>query len=183
MDKVGGGPPHFNGKSFAYWMVRMSAYLDALSPEAWFATSVGYPRALMEGAQKWNALARSKLFEAISEDVFARVHALERAYDIWQELINIHEGSSKIREQKYHVLRAKYDTFKMMPNEYCNDMYSRLNVLVKEINALEICRINNGNLNRKILMLLPKPKYNIINAMLQKENLDTLEVSELVGGD
>jgi hypothetical protein len=30
-------------------------------------------------------------------------------------------------------------------------------------------------------MLLPKPKYNIINAMLQKENLDTMEVGELVG--
>ncbi|PVH62777.1 hypothetical protein PAHAL_3G395100 [Panicum hallii] len=30
-------------------------------------------------------------------------------------------------------------------------------------------------------MLLPKPKYNIINAMLQKEDLDTMEVGELVG--
>jgi hypothetical protein len=30
-------------------------------------------------------------------------------------------------------------------------------------------------------MLLPKPKYNIINVMLQKENLDTMEVVELVG--
>jgi hypothetical protein len=30
-------------------------------------------------------------------------------------------------------------------------------------------------------MLLPKPKYNIINAMLQKENLDTMVVVELVG--
>ena len=36
-------------------------------------------------------------------------------------------------------------------------------------------------INHKILTLLPKPKYNIINAMLQKENLDTLEVGELVG--
>jgi hypothetical protein len=30
-------------------------------------------------------------------------------------------------------------------------------------------------------MVLPKPKYNIINAMLQKENLNTIEVVELVG--
>ena len=33
----------------------------------------------------------------------------------------------------------------------------------------------------KILMLLPKPKYNIINSMLQKEDLDDMEVVELVG--
>ena len=30
-------------------------------------------------------------------------------------------------------------------------------------------------------MLLPNPKYNIINTMLQNENLDTMEVGELVG--
>ena len=59
-------------------------------------------------------------------------------------------------------------------------MYSRLNVIVKDINALEISKIDSGSINRKILMLLPKPKYNIINAMLQKENLDTMEVGELV---
>jgi hypothetical protein len=60
-------------------------------------------------------------------------------------------------------------------------MYSRLNVIVKDINALEISKIDSASINRKILMLLPKPKYNIINAMLQKENLDIMEVGELVG--
>ena len=69
----------------------------------------------------------------------------------------------------------------MNPNESCNEMYSRLNVLVKEINGLNIHKIKGGDVNRKILMLLPKPKYNIINAMLQKEDLDSMEVSELLG--
>jgi hypothetical protein len=36
-------------------------------------------------------------------------------------------------------------------------------------------------INRNILMLLPKPKYNIIKSMLQKEDLDEIEVIELVG--
>jgi hypothetical protein len=56
-----------------------------------------------------------------------------------------------------------------------------LNVIVKDINALNVSKIDKGVINRKILMLLPKPKYNIINTMLQKENLDTMEVVELVG--
>ena len=86
-----------------------------------------------------------------------------------------------MREQKYHLLRAKYDNFKMLGHESCNAMYSRLNVLIKDINALEISTLVEGDINRKILMLLPKPKYNIINSMLQKENLDGMEVSELIG--
>ena len=98
---------------------------------------------------------------------------MDLASDIWKELIEIHEGSTKVREQKYHLFRAKYDSFKMLAHENCNDMYSRLNVIIKDINALEISKIDSGSINRKILTLLPKPKYNIINAMLQKENLDT----------
>jgi hypothetical protein len=85
-------------------------------------------------------------------------------------------GSSKIREQKYHLLRAKYDEFKMLPNECCNDMLSRLNLIVNELNSLNVYNLDNGMINRKILMLLPKPKY-----MLQKEDLDEIEVVELVG--
>ena len=33
MAKMGGSPPHFEGKNFAYWKVRMAAYLDAIAPE------------------------------------------------------------------------------------------------------------------------------------------------------
>ena len=54
------------------------------------------------------------------------------------------------------------------------------NVLVKEINGLNIHKITSGDVNRKVLMLLAKPKYNIINAMLQKEDLNSMEVIELM---
>jgi len=183
MDRKVGGPPHFDGHKFSYWKVRMSAYLEAISSEVWKVTKDGYASddnpTIAE--IKANSRARSKLFEAISEEVFDRVQGLETAHEIWSELVNIHEGSAKIREQKYHVLRHRYDSFKMNSNENCNDMYSRLNVLVKEINGLNINKIKTGDINRKILMLLHKPKYNIIIAMLQKEDLDSMEVSELVG--
>ena len=34
MAKMGGSPPHFEGKNFAYWKVCMAAYLDAIAPES-----------------------------------------------------------------------------------------------------------------------------------------------------
>src|SRR4026207_832630 len=178
---MGGSPPHFEGKNFAYWKVRMTAYLDAIAPEVWLATKTGFTGTPTSEQLKWNAKARNAIFEVISEEVFARVNGMDLASEIWKELIEIHEGSTKVREQKYHLFRAKYDSFKMLAHENCNDMYSRLNVTVKDINALEISKIDSASINRKILMLLPKPKYNIINAMFQKENLDTMEVGELMG--
>jgi hypothetical protein len=79
------------------------------------------------------------------------------------------------------LLRAKYDEFKMLPNECCNDIFSHLNLIVKELNSLNISNLEKGMINRKIIMLLPKLKYNIINSMLQKKELDEMEVIELVG--
>jgi hypothetical protein len=146
----------------------MGAYLDALGPDVWNTTKTGYTRALTPEQQKWNAKARNAIIEGISEDVFARIDSIDLAHDMWHQLIQLHEGSSKVREQKYHLLIAKYDEFKMLPNEYCNDIFSHLNLIMKELNSLNISNLDKGMINRKILILLPKPKYNIINSMLQK---------------
>jgi hypothetical protein len=100
---------------------------------------------------------------------------------MWHQLIQLYESFSKVREQKYHLLRAKYNEFKMLPNECCNDMFSRLNHIVKELNSLNVSNLDKGMINRKILMLLLKSKYYNINSMLQKEDLDEMEVVELVG--
>jgi hypothetical protein len=138
-------------------------------------------RALTPEQQKWNAKARNAIIEDISDDIFARIDNIDLAHDMWLHLIQLHEGSSKVREQKYHLVRAKYDEFKMLLNECCNDMFSHLNFIVKEFNSLNVSNLDKGMINRKILMLLSKPKYNIINSMFQKEDLDKMEVVELIG--
>jgi hypothetical protein len=99
---------------------------------------------------------------------------------MWLQFIQLHEDSSKVCEQKYYLIRAKYDEFKMLPNECCNDIFSRLNLVVKELNSLNVSNLDKGMINHKIVMLLPKLKYNIINSMLQKEDLDKMEVVELI---
>jgi hypothetical protein len=181
MARKGSGPPLFDGKNFSYWKSRMGAYLDALSLDVWIATKTGYTGDLTPEQQKWNAKARNAIIEGISEDIFARIDNIDLAHDLWLQLIQLHESSSKVHEQKYHLLRAKYDEFNMFRNEYCNDMFSRLNLIVNELNSLNVSNLDKGMINRKILILLPKPKYNIINSMLQKEDLDKLKVVELVG--
>jgi hypothetical protein len=144
----------------------MGAYLDALRPDVWIATKTGYTGALIPKQQKWNAKARNAIIEGISEDIFAMIDNIDLSHDMWLQLIQLHEGSSKVREQKYHFLRAKYDEFKILPNECCNDMVSHFNLIVNELNSLNVSNLDKGMINRKILMLLPKLKYNIINSIL-----------------
>ena len=66
MAKMGGSPPHFDGKNFAYCKVRMGAYLDAISPDVWTATKNGFDGDLTPEQIRWNAKAKNIIFEAIS---------------------------------------------------------------------------------------------------------------------
>ena len=83
----------------------------------WSATKTRFTGIPTSEQLKLNAKARNAIFEAISEEVFARVNGMDLASDIWKELIEIHEGSTKVREQKYHLFRAKYVSFKMLAHD------------------------------------------------------------------
>lgn len=173
--------PRFEGKNFAYWKVRMASYLEAISPECWQATSVGFEQPFTEQEVRWNAKAKNAIFEGISEEVFSRVRSKEFAHDIWVALCEIHEGSRRIREERYHVLMNALNQFKMFPNELCNDMYSRMNMLVEEINSLELTQLSDGDVIRRILMVLPKPQYNIVISLLHERDINDMTITDAVG--
>ena len=122
------------------------------------------------------------MFEAISEEVFARVCNMATAHEIWLELDKIHNGSKKVREEKYQVLKEKLNDFKMLPNEHVEQMYTRLNVLVEDINALEISPLSRSDVMQKILYSLHKPKYNIVTYSSMRRKLTLLRLAMLSGG-
>jgi hypothetical protein len=76
----------------------VGAYLDVLGPDVWNATKIGYTGALTPEQQKWNTKAKNAIIEGISEDVFARIDNIDLAHDMWHQLIQLHESSSKVRE-------------------------------------------------------------------------------------
>jgi hypothetical protein len=98
MAKMGSEPPLFDERNFSYWKSRMGAYLDALGLDVWNAIKTGYTGALTPEQQKWNAKARNAIIEGISEDVFARIDNIDLTHDMWHQLIQLHEGSFKVRK-------------------------------------------------------------------------------------
>jgi hypothetical protein len=59
-------------------------------------------------------------------------------------------------------------------------MYSRLNVLVNEINALGVKNITNLNINSKILQSLRKPDYDLVKAIIYEKKLEELKPSHIL---
>ena len=67
----------------------------------------------------------------------------------------------------------KLNSFEMLPSESGNEMYSRLNVLVEEVNGLGLTQIQPSDVVRKILSVLPIDKYGHIMTVLHQGDLST----------
>jgi hypothetical protein len=48
-------------------------------------------------------------------------------------LHQLHDGTSNVHEQKYFLALNDSNSFTMKENELVRDMYSRLNLIVKEL--------------------------------------------------
>ena len=67
----------------------------------------------------------------------------------------------------------KLNTFEMLPKENANEMYSRLNVIVEELNGLGLTQMSAADVARKILCVLPIEKYGHIVTVLHQGDLST----------
>ena len=107
-----GGPPKLDGRNYAYWKARMAGYLEAINPIAWAVTEKPIVGPWNEDQVKYGARAKNALFDALSEEIFARVHSKKTSHEIWEALEAIYVGSKKLREEKYQVLKEKLNEFR-----------------------------------------------------------------------
>ena len=75
----------------------------------------------------------------------------------------------------------KLNTFEMLPKENANEMYSRLNVIVEELNGLGLTQMSTADVARKILCVLPIEKYGHIVTVLHQGDLSTATPTAILG--
>src|SRR5207247_4971814 len=93
----------------------------------------------------------------------------------------IHKGYKSVRNDLYHGLIKEFNTFVMNRNERVNDKYSRLNMLVEEIKALNVKKITDEDVVRKIISILPRPEYQVIATLLRQKDLESMTPVDVLG--
>jgi cell division protein FtsB len=189
MSAMSGTPSIFTGTDFKYWKMRVECFLEASGYEIWHAVRFGYPDPVNpenptnaeKDNLKANAKARNIICAALSKDIFLRVSSYTSAKKLWNALVEIHEGTESVRNERYEVLKRKLDAFAMLPNENANDMFSRLNSLVDEINGLGVKTITDEDITRKILSVLPQERYNTIATFLHQCDLSRMTPTHALG--
>ena len=132
-------PPYFNGSNYAFWKVRMRAFLCSIDESVWDAVDIGWTR-LEAAKSEWDkaaimaANANSKALNAIlcgvSPDEFHRVSHVTIAKEAWQILETTHEGTKKVKDTKLQMLTTCFKELKMSEYESFDSFYRKLNEVV-----------------------------------------------------
>jgi hypothetical protein len=129
--------------------------------------------------EKRNTKAKHS-FRGLCKDVFNRVRNHKNAHDLWSNMCALHEGTKSECEEIYHIAMRKLNSFEMLANENANDMYSRLNIHVEEVNGLGLTQISQPDVVRKILSVLPIEKYGHIITVLHQMDLFTATPTQIL---
>jgi hypothetical protein len=140
--------PHFDGTGYPRWKVLMEAYLQAKDLDVWRVTDEGMKNGTKK-EKRFDVIAKSIILSSLDVGVFNRVFNCENAHGLWKTNKEQNEGSKEVANEHYGCLLEEFNSFKQLANKNTKSMYSYLNVLVNEINALGVKNITNLNINSK----------------------------------
>jgi hypothetical protein len=97
-------------------------------------------------------------------------------------LHELHNGTSNVRKQKHCIVLNEYNSFAMKDNELVRDMNSHLNLIVNELNSIDINKLGDADIVRKIISLLAQQIYgSIITILHSMEDLSTMTPTIVIG--
>ena len=155
-------PPFFDGGNYAFWKVRMRAFLCAIDESVWDSFENGYVKpttAKFEWDKIALALANANskainvIFCGMSLDEFHRISHMETAKEAWTILKTTYKGTKKVKDTKLQMLTTRFKELKMGDDEAFDSFYGKLNeIVIAKLNLEE--KIEDSKVVRNILRSL-----------------------------
>ena len=101
-------PPLFDGINYAYWKVRMRAFLQSLDEKMWQAIEIGQTKSKEAPtdqddakikAANFNSTALNALFSAVTNEEFKKIFSTETAKEAWTILQITYEGTKTVKDK------------------------------------------------------------------------------------
>ena len=99
-------PPHFDGNNYAYWKVRMKAFLKFIDERVQNSVEYGWKKPTtpisewhtsQKEATAFNSKAMNAIFNAVSMEEFKRISNVEVAHTTWNILQTVHIGTKAVK--------------------------------------------------------------------------------------
>ena len=102
-------PPHFEGNNYAYWKVRMKAFLKSIEERVWNYIEYKWEK-LTTPIREWStsqkevvafySKAMNAIFNAVSMEEFKRISNVNVAHTTWNILQTVHKGIKAVKINK-----------------------------------------------------------------------------------
>ena len=140
-------PSYFDGSNYAYWKVKMRAFLKSIDECIWLSvvngwatpsstvnnevispTVANWTRANLNECN-WNSKALHALFMEVPPKEFRRVSMCEITKEVLDILQTTHEGTQAVNNSKLQMLPTRFEYIRMKENQIFNEFHTRLNNL------------------------------------------------------
>ena len=157
-------PSLFDDTNYAYWKVRMGAFLQSLDKKVWQAMEIGWTKptkALADWddakikAVNFNSRVLNALFSAVTNEEFKKISHTEIAKEAWTILKTTYEGTKAVKDSKLQRLTTSFEEIKMEEDESFDEFYAKLKDIVNSAFNLGET-IPEPKIVRKVLKSLPK---------------------------
>ena len=132
-------PPHFDRNNYAYWKVRMKAFLKSIDERVWNSVEYGWEKPItpvsewqtsQKEATAFNSKAMNTIFNVVSMEKFKRIFNVEVGHTAWNILQTVHEGTKAIKINKLQQLTTRFESIRMSDDESFDQFYAKLNDIV-----------------------------------------------------
>ena len=121
----------------------MNTYIQAQGFEIWQSIVDGYMipavpptnEKTMKLGQN-NSKATNALLNGLSETIFTKVAHCKSSKEIWDKLLNIYEGDTKVKATKLQTYRGQFEQLKMKEDENIAAYFLRVDETVNVIIGL-----------------------------------------------
>ena len=132
-------PPLFDGTNYAYWKVRMRAFLQSLDEKVWQVIEIGWTKP-KEAPADWddanikaanfNSRALNALFSAVTNEEFKKISYTETTKKAWTILQTSYDWTKIVRNSKLQRLTTSFEEIKMEEDESFDEFYAKLKDIV-----------------------------------------------------
>ena len=135
-------PLLFDGTNYAYWKVRMRAFLQSLDEKVWQTVEIGWTKP-KEASADWddakikaanfNSRALNVLFSVVTNKEFKKISSTKTVKEAWTILQTTYEGTKAIKDSKLQRHTMSFEEIKMEEDESFYEFYAKLKDIVNSV--------------------------------------------------
>ena len=116
----------FDGTNYAYWKVRIRAFLQSLDEKVWQAVEIGWTKPTEVLADWDDAKIKAANFNAVTNEEFKKISSTETAKEAWIILQTTYEGTKAVKDSKLQRLTTSFEEIKMEDDESFDELYAKV---------------------------------------------------------